>query len=274
MADTLFLVQHWKKQQKIFLANLVLLRQKSGSTAIHDWRVAVKKLRSYLKLCFLILEKKYEKDLLNSTEKLFRTMGKQRDIEMSQGLLTATEKENTATYPSFRSHLDFAFSAAEKRMKDVLQNYDPGELQKALESIKAGFSQVSEETLKEQTIHIIKKQIKKISILLKDISKKNAHQLRKLMKDLLYWVSICPFPSPIDPGRLKKLNKILDRLGDWQDQEVFLLYSRHFRNDLLAKGSEEFDAHKQMEKKFKKRKQEYLQKTGTMANGFFSKVQA
>jgi CHAD domain-containing protein len=272
MADPVFIVEHWKEQQKIFLANLVLLKHKPDTDPVHDWRVAVKKLRSYLKLFFLILGKKYDKDRLAATQKLFRIMGKLRDISMSQAQLTDKVKKDNELYPSLRVYFDYVFSEAEKRTNHSLQLYDAAELQKTGELIAVDLSTISDEEMQHRTMDIIYRQIKKITAQLKTISKKNAHLLRKLMKDLLYWVSICPFPTPVGQDSLKKLSKITDWLGTWQDQQIFLLHIRHFRNDLLAKGADEYSFYTRLEKNIKKKKRESLQKAEIAAKDFFSTV--
>lgn len=272
MAETFFLIQHWKKQQKIFLANLVLLKHKPDTDPVHDWRVAVKKFRSYLKLFFFIQERKSDKEWMATTEKLFRILGKQRDISMSQSLLAEIEKKNKVIYPSLRSYFDYIFSESEKRTNHALPSYDAGELQKTCKQIIVDCSAISNEEIQKRTTDVIARQIEKIMSLFKDVCRKNAHLLRKLMKDLLYWVSICPFPTPIDAGSYRKLNKITDELGAWQDMEVFLLNIQHFRNDQLPKGTVEYAAYKELEKQLKTERRELLQKAEKAAKDFFSTV--
>ena len=272
MAEPFFLIQHWKKQQKIFTANLLLLKSKSDMDPIHNWRVSVKKLRSYLKLFFLIQDRKYDKEWLANSEKLFRIIGKQRDISMSQSLLAELAKKDNASRISFNAYFDYAFLEAQKRTNQALHDFNDEELQKVYEHISIGLSKKSIEKIKTQAEDIIRKQIGKISELLKNTSQKNAHKLRKLMKDLLYWTSICPSPTPINAGGLKILGKITDKFGNWQDMNVFITKIKHFRSDQLAKKTDEYFIYKLLEKQLKKKNQEHLQKAEKTAKDFFYKI--
>ncbi len=270
MAEPVFLIQHWKKQQNTFTANLILLKSKSENNAIHDWRVSVKKLRSYLKLFFLILERKFDKDWLSKSEKLFRITGKLRDISMSQFLLDEAEKKNNVKYSSFKSYLNYSFTVTQKRTDLTIHSFDDNELLKAYEYILLELSNINDEKLQERTVDIIFKQIKKISELLKNFSQKNAHELRKLMKDLLYWATISPFPVPNITDRLNNLGNITDKFGNWQDMNVFLTKIKYFRSDLLPKKTEEYLLYKTLEKRLKKKNKVHLQKAEKAAKDFFT----
>ena len=78
-----FILKHWIKQQTVFLKNLEELKKQGKADTIevvHDLRVATKKLRAYLKLLGILLEKKGYTTLFQKTEDLFNVVGKHRDI--------------------------------------------------------------------------------------------------------------------------------------------------------------------------------------------------
>src|SRR3989337_647011 len=99
----IFILLHWKRQQRVLLRNLAKLKGLQEVKAIHDLRVAIKKLRSYLKLLTILLNDGKETDF-EKTEQLFSVLGKHRDIEMGLLLLQSLEKENKMTYAAFRMH--------------------------------------------------------------------------------------------------------------------------------------------------------------------------
>ena len=81
-----FILKDWIKQQTVFLQNLEeLKKQEKAETVdlVHDLRVAIKKLRAYLKLLGVLLGKKGNTNLFQKTEDLFNVLGKHRDIEMA-----------------------------------------------------------------------------------------------------------------------------------------------------------------------------------------------
>src|SRR4030095_4329144 len=88
------IVRHWQTELKVFDQNLLLLKEQLSPDAIHDLRVAVKKLRSYLKLWAILFNKKHEKDSFETTNQLFSILGKHRNIEISKGLLPSFINKN------------------------------------------------------------------------------------------------------------------------------------------------------------------------------------
>ena len=76
MPATFFILLHWKRQQRAFLQNLAKLNQQQETKAIHDLRVAIKKLRAYLKLMTLLVNDIDKETSFEKTEQLFDVLGK------------------------------------------------------------------------------------------------------------------------------------------------------------------------------------------------------
>ncbi len=128
MPATLFILYHWKKQEKIFLQNLQALRSGHQTDAIHDLRVAVKKLRSYLKLLTIVFKEKDYDSEFETTEQLFSVLGKHRDIEMGLSLLQAFEQENAVAYTAFSNQLKAVLQQTRAWTQNALKDYDEKEL--------------------------------------------------------------------------------------------------------------------------------------------------
>ena len=71
MGSTEFIFNCWANEQKVFNKNLATLKKHPGKKAVHDLRVAVKKLRAVLELSLLIAEKPAIENALKETEQLF-----------------------------------------------------------------------------------------------------------------------------------------------------------------------------------------------------------
>jgi len=88
----------WKKSQKDFEHNFAPLQERIKTEAIHDIRVAMKKLRAYLEL-YRQLKKEPDYDyLFLKTGQLFLTLGRYRDIEICLSLLKGLEKETNKNF--------------------------------------------------------------------------------------------------------------------------------------------------------------------------------
>src|SRR5215831_3746580 len=113
-----FLVQHWKKELQTFQENLAVLLKTSNTDAIHDLRVAVKKLRSYFKFYSEVFEEPNSL-LFVETEKLFSVLGKQRNIEICLELLR--HLNYLEKLPGFHRYLKIFLSETELRSNLALQ---------------------------------------------------------------------------------------------------------------------------------------------------------
>jgi CHAD domain-containing protein len=117
----------------------------------------------------------------------------------------------------------------------------------------------------EEIVSAIKKKVelllKKISQLAKNF-KKNLHEIRKILKDIYYWLTACPY-NPVNNLEIKKLDEILQDLGSWQDNFVFLEKLKKVRKEVLEKNSIEEIAAKTLEIKIRNTKAELFNKVKT-----------
>src|SRR5215217_5409636 len=93
------LLGEWKANKKEFTNNLSVLRSELTTDAIHDIRVAIKKLRAY---CTLLneLDKSSEHNL-PLTKALFEILGKHREWDTVLKRLQQHDNNANALYPSF-----------------------------------------------------------------------------------------------------------------------------------------------------------------------------
>ena len=62
MPDENPILKYWRSELEVFNKNLLLLHQQINEEAIHDLRVAIKKLRSCFKIYSDLIEKKKKKE--------------------------------------------------------------------------------------------------------------------------------------------------------------------------------------------------------------------
>lgn len=261
MPATFFIVLHWKRQQRVCLQNLAKLTQQQETNAIHDLRVAIKKLRAYLKLMAILVSDIDKETGFEKTEQLFDVLGKLRDIEIGLSLLQSFEKENKKTYTAFRFQLKTALQRTEIWAQNALNKYDSKELIALTGEIEQRFKEADQQKLLDKTGTILEKEIKKLKRDVKHFSHQ-PHEMRKTLKNVFYWISICPKELLINDGQLKKLKKSLDLLGDWQDHEMLYQKIKHFRKDFVPGSREEYLLLKELEKNIEDKMAAKLHKAG------------
>src|SRR5262245_2140361 len=80
------ILRHWQKECTVLHDNVVRLRDQTNVDAIHDLRVAIKKIRSYLKLDAAMFNKK-EHGKAETIRELFSILGRHRNMDIAKTLL-------------------------------------------------------------------------------------------------------------------------------------------------------------------------------------------
>lgn len=250
------LTDNWDQQQKIFYDNLLAIRNKPGKTAIHDWRVAVKKLRSYLRLRELITGEKWKEEFAG-IKKLFEIMGRYRDVEMSLFLFDKYGKKNNLHIPSFRKQLKSTLAITRTWIKKAVAGFDENVLNSLSLQVHSSLLIFSN----EESEVLIKEQVKNKSETARSLTgefRKNAHEIRKLLKDIYYWLKLLPANAVLNETEMKQLDKILDCLGKWQDHFVFDKKLKWFRKEYLVKETDEFKEAEKLKLLIKEAKEKLL----------------
>jgi len=229
--------------------------------AVHDLRVAVKKLRSYLLLLHTVLKKQGEISGFEKTGQLFKVLGKHRDIEMGLILLQDFEKRKKVTYTAFRFHLKVALQRAQRWAQDALSRYDDAELTQLTKQLSQDLKETNRLDLLKKLSSLFTSEEKKLEHLEKHLARQ-PHELRKMLKNIFYWISICPKDFFLNSSQISKLKKSLDCLGSWQDHEMLRSKIKHFRKDFVPDSREEYEKLKDLEKSIDKKMEELLDKAG------------
>ncbi len=264
-----FIFFHWKKEQKVLEKNLGILKQHSDTNAVHDLRVAIKKLRAILKLYILIKQEPEWQYLLKNTELLFAVLGKQRDVEICLGLVTTYEKETNCRYAELKLYLQSLLKKTQYWSKRALHQYRKKEL------TKTAFLLQLDEELQEKE-QVIQKILLILHSHLADIKKyfRQPHKVRQHLKEIYYWINIIPDDPRLQAYHKKELHIILDDFGNWQDQEILLTIMKHFRKDYLPRSFPEYDSMKTLENIVKEKKESLLKTTIPKTRRLLKKISA
>jgi CHAD domain-containing protein len=237
------ILNHWEKEKTIVDNNLTMLKKHNDTTAVYAIRVAIKRLRAYVKL-YMLLKKDTEAKHLEETERLFSVLGKQRDIEISLSLVSGYEKENECRYDELKKHLKSLYKKTRTWTDHAADAYRKKELTKIGLLLKEDPELQDESALIQYIRNILDNEITEIKKHFR-----NPHKVRQNLKFLYYWINIFPQEKDKEDYEVKKLHDILQDLGKWQDNEMLVAKSKHFRKDYLPKSFEEPALLRTMEEK-------------------------
>src|SRR6187551_4028458 len=97
MAGNNLILKNWLQQQKVFNENLILIRKRPTKLSVHDLRVSIKKMRSYLRLKQQFTGEEW-KESFSKTSVLFKSFGRLRDYDMSLTLIRKFERKQFSSF--------------------------------------------------------------------------------------------------------------------------------------------------------------------------------
>jgi CHAD domain-containing protein len=227
--------QHWEKQYQVFRDNLQKISLRPARTAVHDIRVAIKKMRSYLRLVNKLTGEDW-KEPFSAYMQLFKTLGRLRDFEMSISLLGKFQKGRPVQFVSLKKYFSQNKSFARSRVKDAVKKFDAPGLEKLLQLFS--HPETGNTALHEKIKSCCRENLDKANDLSGHFTK-HAHEIRKLLKDVYYWLLLLPPEVAKQVTRIKALDKTLKALGFWQDYFILSVKLKQYRKDFLVKGTEE-----------------------------------
>lgn len=228
---------HWKKVQGDFVQQLSLLKERISSNAVHDIRVAAKKLRALLALYTRLRKEPEQVFQLHITVNFFDVLGRYRDTETCLALLQAWEKNSGQRCPALGNFFRQQLKTTRGWANQEIHRYRAKELarmarllkeEQSLEDGMLSFRMELAGIIHEQLAHI-KKHLRK------------PHLVRKRLKEIYYWIPLLPAPDLTENWHPKDLHAILDCLGNWQDLEILDRRVKHFRKDFLPQPHKEYE---------------------------------
>jgi len=245
MAGSNYLLDYWNAQSLVFTENLDSIRRKPVKKAVHDIRVAIKKLKSTLHLANQVAE---DRELLkmDSIQRFFRISGKYRDVDVSLSLLRKTCKEEAVSIPSMKKNLHAMLAMTRNTTHEAAGWPHESELGSLTSGIQLSLTGITNEMLNKKTEDLAARTLDEVKSLSQNLSH-HAHPVRKKLKELYYWLSQCTANPFFDKKQMKIFDKALSALGHWHDYFVFKIKLKKFRKEYLVKGTAEYDQSRKTE---------------------------
>ena len=234
MEKSNLILKNWLQQEKVFIDNLLISRKRPTKDSVHDLRVAVKKMRSYLRLKEQLTDEEW-KESFSKISALFKTFGRLRDFDMSLTLTRKQERKEQLSFIFFKEFLSVNRTLTRRWAKQAAEKFneqEPNAFHEQFNLLKGTNAEIC-----EKIIHLAALKIKKVKTLGKHFQK-NAHEIRKQLKDIYYWVKICPKDLAENFINLKALDRMLNYLGSWQDHTILRKKIKQYIKDLSKKNEE------------------------------------
>jgi len=255
MEGSNLILKNWLQQEKIFNDNLMICRKRPTKIAAHDLRVAVKKIRSYLRLKQQLTGDEW-KGSFSKILALFKSFGRLRDYDMSLILIRKLERKRSLSFIFFKEYLSVNRSLTRKWAKQAAIKFNENEPKIFNEQFK--LLPGSNAEVCERIIQLSALKIKKVKNLSRHFHK-NAHEIRKQLKDIYYWLKICPKASVEDFISMKVFDLALNYLGNFQDHFILRKKINQYIKD-IPKKNEEREMLKKLEKQLETDQKEILNK--------------
>ena len=253
MAGNNLILKNWLQQEKVFNENLILSRKRPTKISVHDLRVAVKKMRSYLRVKKELTGVEW-KGSFSKISALFKSFGRLRDYDMSLTLIRKLERKEFLSFIFFKEYLSVNRSLTRKWAKQDALKFNDQEPD--VFNQQFGLLPIGKEEVCEKIIQLSALKIKKVKNLAKHFQK-NAHEIRKQLKDLYYWLKICPKDIAEGFISMRVLDRTLTYLGNWQDHVILKKKIKQYKQG-LPKRNEEKLMLKDLEKKLLPTQKEIL----------------
>jgi CHAD domain-containing protein len=257
------ILKHWQTELQVFSNNFSLLQKNVSEDAVHDLRVAIKKLRSYFKLYVALSGKEFDKTLFASTGELFSLLGKQRNVEITRKLLLSLARIKRESLSPVLVYLQLIQDQVAEYCRRSIRHYKKEELVELTARLEKGLENFSLEEILDGTRKLIASSTDNIKGHLNHFDQES-HLVRKDLKDIFYRAKIFGKEDLLSKEKLKTIDKILDNLGNIQDHEMMIKNLKGFRKTILSKRVDEYSFIKKIEDKAKKRKKSLLHKANEM----------
>lgn len=264
------ILRHWQKECAVLHHNIAHLRAEMNVEAIHDLRVAIKKIRSYRKLHAELFDKK-EPDKSQVIRELFSILGRHRNIDIAKTLLISFSDKKKPPLDAMLVYLQLLQDQIAPFCKKTIEDFSEEPIEKWTHELNEDVESLTSDQVSIRAKRIIAASVKTVKHDLKHF-KKNSHLVRKRLKDIFYWSNIFEEDVFFTKQQVKSLDKILDHLGSVQDHEVLITNLKNFRKTILTGSLQEYDRVKKMELTAQKKKTGLLEKANDMTEKLLSEA--
>lgn len=251
MAAENILLHHWETELTTLKENIHSYT-KPDTEMTHRIRVGIKKLRAYFKLYLFIYKKEETKELFKPTEDLFSLLGRHRNIQINKERAEANLNPNHPFYLTWLENKEKSLPP----IKDAIMSYSFINIDQLTEILRQDLSAADNDHFIKHIRKINKRLLKKTEVRMIHF-KRNSHRIRKDLKQVFYLSRMIAPETEIKDKSIKRLENVLETLGNIQDDEESISLIKEFEQTDNALNKQSV-VHS--EQRIEKRKQHQLDK--------------
>jgi CHAD domain-containing protein len=220
-------------QLQLFKGHFLITQASMDEEAIHQMRVAIKRIRTIQKL------KKHihfptiiDSEQYKTIKSIFAHSGNLRDLQIQQNLLSSYSKTLKFGFPELSNHLNTREKELTEKLNQTISETDFSKFLEIPEP-EESMEEISDKSnLETESLDFLHKKINNIHKLIFTLDKDvYVHDLRKQVKQLFFILQFLKnqFPeSVVNNYDLKTLKVVGEKIGDWNDRDVFKVMLEHF----------------------------------------------
>ena len=217
--------------------------------AIHDLRVAIKKIRAL----FLFFKEAGYADIksdypyLNKLKDVFKKAGKLREYQIHKNLLNEYQQRLERKFPG----LDRYMNEKEKEAQQAYHEFMPGitfrKLYQSADELHKSIGEISPKNLNKKLYTFIKSRVDEChGFMYEPHYETHLHQIRKYLKHIRFIIgqNIGNVHELCEPDvNFKDTKKVEDILGEWHDRDEFRKLLEEYHHQLPEKQQQESYEH-------------------------------
>jgi len=214
-------------QTKLFRKNFVHSVSRKNFDEIHDYRVALKRLRNIINFLKQIEGGKNLKKCfkINHLNRAFKSGGVLREMQINRIILKGYEQKNGIRYSGFRDYIRVKEKEAFRSLKNARNRFSARKVKKFENKVIGAVKDLPPSRLSEYVDSFILKRIAQIKELVKDHNVESTlHRIRRETKSIKYLLEMNKTQSKSYGDIEFELNivtELEDLIGNWHDQQVF-----------------------------------------------------
>jgi CHAD domain-containing protein len=194
--------------------------------AVHELRVATKKIRAVYRLCQEISKGDFKaKSEMTELRTLFRAAGTLRELQVDQIVLESYEQLHLASYCKLSKLLLKERRAASPRYQAARKAFQPKSFALPTKKIVTLLENTSADALSEAVIRLAQLRLEEaFQAMPLGYEPEMIHKARIFLKEAMYLIGLlhsANYRSDFDTQRLTDAKFAAEIAGDWHDREVF-----------------------------------------------------
>lgn len=220
-------VSYFKEQIKTFRVNFIRSKSRKNFEAIHDYRVALKRIRNLINFLRHIPGGKDLKNCykINHLQLAFKSGGILREMQINRIKLNGYESQLGMKFNGFRNFIGQREANALTKLEQARHRFSAKKLSRFEKKVARAMEHISSSTFLKHVDQFIEKRIGQIRELVNTRHVESAlHRIRRHTKSIKYLLEMTKAGTR-NFGNLKFefdiITALEDLIGDWHDLQVF-----------------------------------------------------